>query len=223
MIQRVYEQAKKAFKHVIVATDDKRILVAVTNFGGNAIMTSAEHKSGTDRCVEALAIYEKESGLDFEYIINVQGDEPYIQPDQLKLLADTIQKESSQIATLVKKIENIDILFDRNIPKVVLNTKKEAIYFSRNTIPYLRSEESNHWLENHVFYKHIGLYAYRKNILLEITQLSPSKLEIAESLEQLRWIENGYKISAEITDIESVSVDTKEDVEKIKNKLNRIS
>lgn len=222
MIQRVYEQSKKVFEHVIVATDDERILTAVNNFGGNAIMTSVEHKSGTDRCAEALAIYEKESGLNFEFIINVQGDEPYIQPEQLQLLVDTIKKPDSQIATLVKAIENSEILFDPNIPKVVLNTKKEAVYFSRNTIPYLRNEESNNWLQKHVFYKHIGLYAYRKKTLSEITKLKPSKLEMAESLEQLRWIENGYKINVEVTGIESVSVDTRKDLKKLLKNINSV-
>lgn len=215
MIQRVYEQTKKAFENVVVATDDDRIFAAVEKFGGKAIMTSEKHESGTDRCAEALSIYEKLSKQEFEFIINVQGDEPYIQPEQLKLLAACIQKQGSQIATLVKKIENDEVLFDRNIPKVVINKNKEVIYFSRQTIPYLRNEESNNWIQKHVFYKHIGLYAYTKSILLEITKLKPSKLEKAESLEQLRWIENEYKINVEITDIESISVDTKEDLEKL--------
>ena len=215
MVQRVYEQTKKAFEHVVVATDDERIYKAVENFNGKVVMTSEKHQSGTDRCAEALQLYEKVSNLEFGFIINVQGDEPYIQPEQLKLLAACIRKPGSQIATLVKKIEDDEILFDRNIPKVIINTNNEAIYFSRQTIPYLRNEESNNWLQKHVFYKHIGLYAYTKSTLLEITKLKPSKLEKAESLEQLRWIENSYKINTKITDIESVSVDTKEDLEKL--------
>ncbi|MCK4663831.1 MAG: 3-deoxy-manno-octulosonate cytidylyltransferase [Bacteroidales bacterium] len=215
MIQRVYEQSSKAFETVLVATDDERIEKAVTGFGGKVIMTSEKHKSGTDRCNEAIEKYSISSGNKYDVIVNIQGDEPFIQPEQLDKIKFCFNSQEIQIATLVKKIEDIDDIFNPNKPKVIFNKNKEAIYFSRSPIPYIRNYKEPDWLNNHVFYKHIGLYAYRIDVLKKITQLKQSSLEIAESLEQLRWIENGYKIKIEITEYESISIDTIEDLEKL--------
>ncbi|MBL7885048.1 MAG: 3-deoxy-manno-octulosonate cytidylyltransferase [Bacteroidia bacterium] len=215
MIQRVYEQAQKAkcLSAVVVATDDERIEKHVKDFGGNVVITSVSHQSGTDRCFEAIRKFNPNT----EVVINIQGDEPFIHPEQIEMVASCFTSKETQLATLVKKINSNEELFNTNIPKVVLNTKKEAIYFSRQTIPYLRGKESNEWLSFHTYYKHIGIYAYRSDILAKITALSPSQLELSESLEQLRWIENGYKINTEITDFESVAIDTPEDLKKLIN------
>ncbi|NBC82724.1 MAG: 3-deoxy-manno-octulosonate cytidylyltransferase [Bacteroidetes bacterium] len=214
MIQRVYEQSKKALKHVLVATDDERILTTVHQFGGYAVMTSFDHKSGTDRCLEALEKAEKEHGA-FDGLINIQGDEPFIQPEQLQKLMGCFEDEPTDIATLVKRIEHPDTIFDPNRPKVVLNANMEAVYFSRSPIPYVRNYDKQDWLSHGTFYQHIGLYAYRSDVLKSVTKLPPSSLELAESLEQLRWIENGFRIKVAITEFESKCVDTMEDLEKI--------
>jgi len=214
MIQRVYEQVEKALDKVCVATDDSRIEEAVKAFGGNVVLTSGQHRSGTDRCYEA---YTK-VGDGFDIIINIQGDEPFIHPEQIEILKGCFTDENVQIATLVKPFhadDNFeDSLFDPNTPKVVLNRNNEAMYFSRSIIPYLRGKNHLEWLANHTYYKHIGLYAYKANVLNEITQLPQSPLEIAESLEQLRWLENGYRIKAGITTLETIGIDTPEDLEK---------
>lgn len=213
MIQRVYEQVKLALDEVWVATDDQRILDAVEAFGGKAVMTSINHKSGTDRCKEA---YEK-IGKKFDVIINVQGDEPFIQPQQIEALKNCFDSKDVQLATLVKpfkKEDGFDVLFNPNSPKVILNNRNEAIYFSRSIIPYIRDAHHTEWLDKHTFYKHIGMYAYRSDILAEITELKQSTLELAESLEQLRWIENGYKIKVGFTNIETIGIDTPDDMEK---------
>ena len=193
MIQRVYEQVKRAVHDVWVATDDSRIFDTVQSFGGKAVMTSTEHRSGTDRIQEA---YSK-IGEDFDVVINVQGDEPFIQPEQIESLKECFDSKDVELATLVKpfkKEDGFDILFNPNSPKVVINKKNEAIYFSRSIVPYIRDSHHTEWLDKHIFYKHIGMYAYRVDVLKEITQLPQSSLEKAESLEQLRWIENGYRI-----------------------------
>ena len=213
MIQRVYEQVKKCIQDVYVATDDDRIAQAVTRFGGNAIMTSDKHRSGTDRCYEALT---KIAGR-FDVVINIQGDEPFIKPEQIEAIMACFDTPDTEIATLVRPFteeEGFDALFNSNSPKVVLNKKQEAIYFSRSMIPYMPNFSHTGWLEQHTFYKHIGMYAYRSDILKEITALPQSPLEIAESLEQLRWIENGYKIKTGITTQETIGIDTPEDMEK---------
>ena len=211
MIRRVYEQAKKAnLNHVVVATDDERIANEVKSFGGEFIITSPNHQSGTDRCAE---IAQKISG--FDIVINIQGDEPFINPYQISLLCSCFDDKNVKIATLVKAIKNNEELFNNNIPKVVLNSNNEAIYFSRQPIPFIRNAEKENWQTAHQFYKHIGIYGYRTQTLLEITQLSSSKLELAESLEQLRWIENGYPIKTKVTDIETIAIDTPEDLKKI--------
>ncbi|MBC7915992.1 MAG: 3-deoxy-manno-octulosonate cytidylyltransferase [Pyrinomonadaceae bacterium] len=212
MIQRVYEQALKASKldEVIVATDDERILLHVRAFGGKAILTSPNHQSGTDRCAE---VAEKLPG--FDVIINIQGDEPFIDPSQIDLLCGCFSTQQTELATLVKKITSEDELYNPNSPKVILNNKSEAIYFSRTPIPYLRNIEPADWLTKHLFYKHIGIYGYRVDILKAITLLPISSLEIAEALEQLRWIENGYQIKVAETDIETLAIDTPEDLKRI--------
>lgn len=213
MIQRVYEQVKKAVDEVWVATDDSRIYDAVEAFGGKVVMTSVDHKSGTDRIYEAF----DKVGTGYDVVINVQGDEPFIQPQQIKALMDCFDSDQVQLATLVKpfkKDDGFDILFNANSPKVVINRNNEAIYFSRSIIPYIRDAHHTEWLDKHIFYKHIGMYAYRSNILREITLLPQSLLEKAESLEQLRWIENGYRIRVGYTDIETIGIDTPEDMKK---------
>ncbi|MCK4465304.1 MAG: 3-deoxy-manno-octulosonate cytidylyltransferase [Bacteroidales bacterium] len=219
MIQRVYEQASKALNLVIVATDDERIQHAVENFNGRVVMTSKHHKTGTDRCDEAIRIFRKDYFENIDVVINIQGDEPFIQPEQLKQLMDCFEDPSTQIATLIQEIEMNQDIFDPNLPKVAINLNNEAIYFSRSPIPFILNEPEDQWVSSHTFYKHIGTYAYRIDILQEITQLQPSSLEIAESLEQNRWIENGYTIKVKETKFKSYPVDTPEDLEKIK-KLN---
>jgi len=213
MIERVYLQAKKSktLTDVVVATDDERIFLHVKSFGGKVVMTSEMHQSGTDRCFEAVNTFCPDADL----VINIQGDEPFIQPEQIDLVASCFRSADTQIATLVKIIKTEDELFNVNIPKVLLNGQKEAMLFSRQTIPAIRGKEQQEWLKNFTFYKHIGIYAYRTSILNEITRLKPSSLELAESLEQLRWLENGYKIKVELTDFESVAVDTPEDLKKL--------
>jgi 3-deoxy-manno-octulosonate cytidylyltransferase (CMP-KDO synthetase) len=215
MIQRVYEQTSKALETVYVATDDDRIYQAVKAFGGEAIMTSVFHKSGTDRCAEAIQIVEHARGLTYDVVLNVQGDEPFIEPEQLELILSCFSNKSTRIATLVKEIRSTEELFDPNRPKVVVNNRQEAVYFSRAAIPFIRGMEPNSWLASHIFYMHIGLYGFRRDILPKITSLPQSPLELAESLEQLRWIENGYRIDVRITNYESFGVDTPEDLKRL--------
>lgn len=211
MIQRVYEQVKKSIADVYVATDDERIYKAVEKFKGNAIMTSPLHRSGTDRCNEA---YEK-IGKTFDVIINIQGDEPFVLPEQIDLLKACFAEKDVEIATLVKPFEpkdGLDALKNPSTPKVVLSNQSEAIYFSRSVIPFLRDVAQEDWLTQHCFYKHLGIYGYRPDVLKKITNLPAGILEKAESLEQLRWIENGYKIKVGITTDETVGIDTPEDL-----------
>jgi 3-deoxy-manno-octulosonate cytidylyltransferase (CMP-KDO synthetase) len=216
MIQRVYEQASKTIEDIYVATDDDRILKAVHDFKGQAVMTSPDHKSGTDRCAEAVKLIEEKTGKEFKIIINVQGDEPFLQPEQLDTIKSCFNTTETRIATLIKPITEPEDIFDENKTKVTINNRKEAVYFSRSPIPFVKNQLRNKWVTSHQFYLHIGLYAYRKDTLLAITKLNPSPLEIAESLEQLRWIENGYKIKVEITTYNSLGIDTPEDLEKIR-------
>ena len=219
MLQRVFEQASKALDTVIVATDDKRIEAEVNRFGGISVLTSENHQSGTDRCAEAVENYSAQTNKKFDVIINIQGDEPFIEPQAITLISDCFKDPNTQIATLINKENNIKIINDKNNVKVIFNTNKEAIYFSRSIIPFIRNSEIKDWTANHQFYKHIGIYAYRNKILQKITKLPQTSLEIAESLEQNRWIENGFKIKVEITKYESISIDTKEDLLAVKNKL----
>ncbi len=214
IIQRVYEAAHKATQWVYVATDDTRIFDEVKRFGGNVIMTSTSHTSGTDRCAEALDIIEKETSLRFDVVINIQGDEPFIQPEQIIQLAALFNDPASQITTLVKKISAHEDIFDPNKPKVVLDKNDFALIFSRSPIPYIRGLAKEDWPGDFNFYKHIGIYGYRTEVLREITKLTPSESELAESLEQLRWLSNGYRIKTATTMHESIGIDTPEDLER---------
>ncbi|MBO5975018.1 MAG: 3-deoxy-manno-octulosonate cytidylyltransferase [Paludibacteraceae bacterium] len=213
MIQLVYEQVKKETEDVYVATDDERIFDVVNCFGGNVVMTSADHRSGTDRCFEAYQRIAKE----VDVVINVQGDEPFVQPEQIGLLKNCFSDPITEIATLVKPFsekDTIDSLSSPNTPKVVINNRMEAIYFSRSVIPYLRGIDRLKWLQKGTFYKHIGMYAYRVDVLEQITRLEATPLELSEKLEQLRWIENGFRIKVGITNSETIGVDTPEDLQK---------
>jgi len=215
MIQRVYEQAKKCkdLTEVIVATDDKRIFDHVVGFNGMVVLTSADHQSGTDRCAE-VALNHPE----YDVVINIQGDEPYIDPEQISQLAACFKDQNTQIATLVKKVQNQEELFNSNSPKVVVNNRCEAVYFSRSPLPYIRGQEEKNWLRQFTYFKHIGIYGYRADILQQITKLPVSPLEKAESLEQLRWIENGYKIKVAETEFETFAVDAPEDLKKLESR-----
>lgn len=211
VIQRVYEQVSAVVEDAVVATDDERIFAAVEAFGGRVVMTSTEHRSGTDRCYEA---YQK-LGKTYDVVINVQGDEPFIAHSQLRAIMSCFDDEQTEIATLVKPFaeeDGIEALENPNSPKVVVDAASKAIYFSRSVIPYLRGVEREEWLKHHTFYKHIGMYAFRSEVLRAVTALPQSSLEKAESLEQLRWIENGYKIGVGISDVETVGIDTPEDL-----------
>ncbi|WP_432710401.1 3-deoxy-manno-octulosonate cytidylyltransferase [Pedobacter sp.] len=212
MIRRVYEQASKSnlLHTVVVATDDQRIADEVKSFGGRYIFTSDTHQSGTDRCAEVVSHFPE-----MDAVINIQGDEPFIDPEQIDLVARCFSDTNVQLATLVKAITNTEDLFNTNIPKVVFNNMQEAIYFSRQTIPFLRNQVPEQWLTAHPYYKHIGIYGYSAATLHAITQLPPSSLEMAESLEQLRWLENGYKIQVRITTLETIAIDTPEDLKKL--------
>ena len=211
MIQRVYEQVKKStlIADVIVATDNMEIMNHVMQFGGRARMTKESHLSGTDRCYEALTLQKAK----FDYVINIQGDEPFIQPEQIDLLANLLDGKT-EIATLVKKIEDKDQLFNPNVVKAVVSEKGEALYFSRSTVPHIRNTTEGEWMNKHVFYKHIGMYAYRTDVLKQLTALPVSPLEKVESLEQLRWLENGFRIKVAETKTETIGIDTPEDLRK---------
>ena len=220
VIQHVYEQVSGVVSDVVVATDDERIYEAVEAFGGRVVMTSSNHKSGTDRCWEA---YQKQ-GEEYDVVINVQGDEPFIAHSQLRAIMDCFNDETTDIATLVKPFseeDGIEALENPNSPKVVLDKQSRAIYFSRSVIPYLRGVEREEWLKKHTYYKHIGMYAFRADVLRQVTSLEQSPLELAESLEQLRWLENGYKIGVGISDVETVGIDTPEDLQKAEEFLKK--
>ncbi|PRY05382.1 3-deoxy-manno-octulosonate cytidylyltransferase (CMP-KDO synthetase) [Pontibacter ummariensis] len=216
MIRRVYEQAQQStLTEVLVATDDQRILEHVQEFGGQAVMTNSQHQSGTDRCYEAYQLHQKP----YDYLINIQGDEPFIKPEQIDRVASCFQKPETQLATLIKKVTTEDELFNVNAPKVVINQAQEALYFSRQPIPYCRNVPNDIWHKQHTYYKHIGIYGYRTNVLEQITQLPPSALELAESLEQLRWLENGYRITTALTEFETIGIDSPEDLLKVQSFL----
>jgi 3-deoxy-manno-octulosonate cytidylyltransferase (CMP-KDO synthetase) len=211
MVQRVYEQVKKAtlITEVVVATDDARILDHVEGFGGKAVLTSVDHPSGTDRCFEAYQLMNDE----FNYVINVQGDEPFIKPEQIDLLAALLNGDTF-IATLVKELKDQESLFNTNVVKAVINVKKKALYFSRSPIPHARNIAEDAWLSQHKYFNHIGMYAYRTDVLEELTKLPVSLLEKTESLEQLRWLDNGYEILTAETKSETIGIDTPEDLQK---------
>ena len=222
MIRRVYEQASKSLDLVYVATDDTRIYEAVLGFGGNAVMTSDRHQSGTDRCAEAVSIISGEKGIKTDVVINIQGDEPFIRPEQIDLLVSCFSDKSVELATLIRKVEPGEDIINSNHPKVILDMSGNAIYFSRSVIPFIRDEEISKWTHIHAFYKHIGLYAYRAHTLSMITALPRSPLEIMESLEQNRWLQNGYKIRTAVTDWDSVCIDTPGDLDNAEIFLDQI-
>ncbi len=210
IIQHVYEQVNQVIKDVWVATDDQRIFETVNTFGGKAVMTRKDHKSGTDRIEEAAEKIQTQADI----IINVQGDEPFIQPSQIETLCELFKHPQTQIATLGKPFEDIEAVKNTNSPKIVTNYQGFALYFSRSVIPFVRGIEENEWLEHFPYLKHLGIYAYRREILKEITKLPMSSLEKAESLEQLRWLQNGYRIRVGITNVETIGIDTPKDLER---------
>ena len=211
MIQRVYEQALKSkLDAVVVATDDTRIADTLMDFGGHFVMTSPNHRSGTDRCLEALDLVEER----YDAVVNIQGDEPFIDPEQINQVVHLILREDTPLASLAKRIEAEEELFSPNTVKVVMDRQGDALYFSRNPIPFMRNWDRKEWLANGAFYKHIGIYAYKADVLRQIAAMSPTGLETAESLEQLRWLENGLRIRMGVTEVENVSIDRPEDIVK---------
>ena len=210
VIQHVYEQASSVLSEVWVATDDDRIREAVKKFGGRVVMTRADHKSGTDRIEEASEIINTNADV----IINIQGDEPFVQPSQIKALIQLFDNAETQIGTLGKRFDSIEAVCNPNSPKIVTDKQGFALYFSRSIIPHVRGVENKEWLNHFPYLKHLGLYAYRRDVLRQITQLPQSSLEKAESLEQLRWLENGYRIRVGLTDVETVGIDTPEDLQR---------
>lgn len=220
VIERVYRQVSKVLDYVYVATDSEQIFNTVISFGGNTIMTSPNHKSGTDRVEEAV----NKTGKKFDVVVNIQGDEPFIHESQIKTICECFDDPQTMIATLGRPFSNNDTIAELenpNSPKIVCDNNNFAMYFSRSIIPYIRNVEKQEWLNSFNYLKHIGLYAYRRNVLSEITQLKQSSLEIAESLEQLRWLQNGYKIKVGITEIETIGIDTPEDLQKAEEFLNK--
>ena len=209
MIRRVCEQAwKSKLDAVVVATDDVRIADEVMGFGGQYVLTDPNHCSGTDRCREALDLIENQ----YDAVINIQGDEPFIDPKQINLLIDLISRDDTFLASVAKKIEDEEELFSPNAVKVVMDKDGKALYFSRNPIPFVRNAERSEWLDKGVFYKHVGIYAYKADVLRQVAQMQPTALELAESLEQLRWLENGLPIHMAVIDADGISVDTPDDL-----------
>ncbi len=213
MIQHVFEQAKrcKLLTDVVVATDNEQIFNEVTRFGGKVNMTLSTHQSGTDRCAEVINKLPEQ----YDVILNIQGDEPFIDPIQITQLCNCFLDSKTQIATLIKRITTHEDLFNENKVKVTFNINDFAIYFSRNPIPFYRGEAPENWLKKHQYFKHIGIYGYQTDVLKKITTLKPSSLELAEGLEQLRWLENGYHIKIAKTELEAISIDTPDDLKKI--------
>lgn len=208
VIQRVYEQVNSVLGEAYVATDDQRILQAVESFGGKAVMTRSDHKSGTDRIEEAASLI----GTDADVIINVQGDEPFIHKSQLLTVCALFDDTQTQIATLGKHFDTMEAADNPNSPKIVCDVNGYALYFSRSVIPFVRGADHAEWITHFPYLKHIGLYAYRRDVLTAITRLPQSPLEKAESLEQLRWLQNGYRIKVGLTDVETVGIDTPDDL-----------
>ena len=219
VIQRVYEQVVSVLGEAYVATDDERIFSQVESFGGKAVMTRTDHKSGTDRIEEAA----EKIGSDADVIINVQGDEPFIQQSQIETLMHLFDDPDTQIGTLGKPFESMDAVENPNSPKIVVDNRNFALYFSRSVIPYVRGAQQADWIGHYPYLKHLGIYAYRREVLAEVTRLPQSSLEKAESLEQLRWLQNGYRIRVGLTDVETVGIDTPEDLQKAEAFLNEHS
>ena len=218
VIQRVYEQVSQVLEDAFVATDDHRIFDAVTAFGGKVVMTSPNHQSGTDRIEEAV----EHLGLTCDVVLNIQGDEPFIQRQQIETLCHCFDNSKTQIATLGKRFESQEALENPNSPKIVVDKDGYALYFSRSVIPFIRNKKGDEWMGQYPFLKHLGIYAYRRDVLKEITQLPQSSLELAESLEQLRWLQNGYRIKVGLTDIETVGIDTPEDLNRAERFLGHL-
>jgi len=216
MIQRVYEQAQKALEEIWVATDDERIVDAVKGFGGNVVMTSTNHRSGTDRCAEAALKITELTGKTYDVVVNIQGDEPFMQPREIGLIRECFtDSANTEIATLIQPILKNEDIFKPVMVKVVLDKDSNAIFFSRAPIPHIFNIDESKWLESYPFYGHVGLYAYRFSVLQELAKLSEVLVEKVESLEQLRWLENGYKIKTNITDSDNFGIDTPEDLAKV--------
>lgn len=218
VIQHVYEKVADSLKTAYVATDDERIYDTVKAFGGNVVMTRKDHKSGTDRIEEAI----EKIGGEWDVVVNVQGDEPFVDKSQLDTICHCFDDATTQIATLGKPFTSMEAVNNPNSPKIVVDNQGFAMYFSRSVIPFVRGKEPSEWLQHYPFLKHLGIYAYRKEVLKEVTQLPQSSLEIAESLEQLRWLQNGYKIKVGTTDIETVGIDTPEDLQRAEEFLKHI-
>lgn len=216
MIQRVFEQVSRAqaVDAVVVATDDERIARHVEAFGGRARLTRPEHPSGTDRCAEVAGEL-----TEYDLVVNVQGDEPFIDPAQIDEVIRPLLSGAAAITTLARPIARSEELFNENVVKVVCDQKQHALYFSRSPIPYLRGAPREEWLNRMLFYKHLGIYGFRRTTLLDLTRLSPSRYEQAEALEQLRWLEAGYRITVGITEGESLGIDTPEDLERARGRL----
>lgn len=210
VIQHVYEKVAAVLEAAYVATDDERIYDVVKSFGGQVVMTRTDHKSGTDRIEEAI----EKIGGEWDVVVNVQGDEPFVAKSQLDTICHCFDDPTTQIATLGKPFESMEAVQNPNSPKIVVDNMGFAMYFSRSVIPYVRGKEKSSWLTHYPFLKHLGIYAYRKNVLRQITKLPQSSLEIAESLEQLRWLQNGFKIKVGTTDVETVGIDTPQDLER---------
>lgn len=210
VIQHVYEKVAAVLEAAYVATDDERIYDVVKSFGGQVVMTRTDHKSGTDRIEEAI----EKIGGEWDVVVNVQGDEPFVAKSQLDTICHCFDDPTTQIATLGKPFESMEALQNPNSPKIVVDNMGFAMYFSRSVIPYVRGKEKSSWLTHYPFLKHLGIYAYRKDVLRQVTQLPQSSLEIAESLEQLRWLQNGFKIKVGTTDVETVGIDTPQDLER---------
>ncbi|KAA9327526.1 3-deoxy-manno-octulosonate cytidylyltransferase [Hymenobacter busanensis] len=211
MIQRVVEQVQQANLHrVVVATDDQRIFDHVHGFGGEAVLTHPDHPSGTDRVWEAY----QQLGIEADCVVNIQGDEPFIHPAQINALLALFHEPVTQIATLVKPVLSDEELLSPHLPKVVLRADGKALYFSRHPIPYLRQYPVAEWRQHHRYLRHIGMYAYRPAVLQQLTRLSPAPLELAESLEQLRWLSHGFDIHTTETELETIGIDTPKDVER---------
>ncbi len=217
MIQRVWEQASLSLEKLVVATDDDRIYNEVVKFGGYAINTNPAHQSGTDRCAEAAEIYKRDTGFLADVVVNIQGDEPFVAPEQISLLCAAFNQPDTLIATLIRKCTQTRDIFDPNQPKVVVDNVSNALYFSRNPIPYIRNKPREKWIHSSLHFKHIGMYAYRSSTLQELAKLEKSSLESTESLEQLRWLESGYRIKTVETTNETLSIDALEDLEQAKN------
>lgn len=222
MIQRVYEQAKKVLSHVVVATDDIRIEKAVIAFGGNVVMTNTNHSTGTNRCLEAYETVQKDSEIVFDAVINIQGDEPLLEPEQVRCLVNCFEDPKTELATLVMPVSSEGDLFNESEVFVVFDKNKRALYFSRSVIPHIRDVHKTKWLQHHTFYKHLGMYGFTTASLKEFANLKQTKLELTESLEQNRWLENGGVIKIDITQHDSIPVDTIDDLEKVRRIISRI-